>query len=111
MDRQNLFESSYLAIRALTRSEMSKRFQVSFLGEEGSDFGGVRREWYHLITLEMTKPEYGILEPSAGDPYRSAAALVPLASHCAPGGAERHSHFGQGGREGGGLKTKGGPGC
>jgi len=70
VDRQNLFESSYLAIRSLSRAEMNKKFQVSFVGEEGSDFGGVRREWYNLITLELLKPQYGIFEPSAGDPYR-----------------------------------------
>jgi len=70
VDRANLWESSYLAVRSLTRAEMNKRFQVAFLGEEGSDFGGVRREWYHLITLEMINPQYGIFEPSAGDPYR-----------------------------------------
>lgn len=54
----------------MARISLSPLAQVAFLGEEGSDFGGVRREWYHLITLEMINPQYGIFEPSAGDPYR-----------------------------------------
>ncbi|EKX49753.1 hypothetical protein GUITHDRAFT_67610, partial [Guillardia theta CCMP2712] len=46
-----------------------------FVGEEGSDFGGVRREWYHLITLELVKPEYGLFE------FSDESYLYQLASH------------------------------
>jgi hypothetical protein len=30
--------------------------QVAFVGEDGSDFGGVRREWYSLVTQVLTLP-------------------------------------------------------
>jgi hypothetical protein len=52
-----------------------RRLHVTFEGEDGSDFGGVRREWYHLITLEMVREEHGLFELMGKDTY--AHQLAP----------------------------------
>ena len=68
--RAELFESSFVSVTSLNRDDLTRRFKVQFVGEDGSDFGGVRREWYSLITQEMVKPELGMFEPTEGDDYR-----------------------------------------
>uniref|UniRef100_A0A7S0F765 HECT-type E3 ubiquitin transferase n=1 Tax=Hanusia phi TaxID=3032 RepID=A0A7S0F765_9CRYP len=75
IERSNLWQSSFDAIMKLSNMDMLRTFHIHFVGEEGSDFGGVRREWYHLITLELVKPEYGLFEIS------DESYLYQLASH------------------------------
>ena len=53
VSRTNLWSSSLEALEKISNRHLLKRLHVTFDGEDGSDFGGVRREWYHLITLEM----------------------------------------------------------
>jgi len=69
VSRAELFESSFMAVTSLAREDLSRRFKVAFVGEDGSDFGGVRREWYSLVTQEIVKPELGMFEPTDGDEY------------------------------------------
>lgn len=68
--RGNLWPSTVTALTDVARTgSFLRRFQISFIGEDGSDYGGLRREWFHLVTLEMVKPEVGIFEISPGNPY------------------------------------------
>lgn len=43
--------------------------QVSFSGEIGHDFGGVRAEFFHCLFEEMTQPEYGMFMYPEEDSY------------------------------------------
>eukprot|EP00802_Teleaulax_amphioxeia_P006958 Tamp_06964.p1 GENE.Tamp_06964~~Tamp_06964.p1 ORF type:complete len:845 (-),score=150.88 Tamp_06964:64-2436(-) len=75
VSRTNLWSSSLEALEKISNRHLLKRLHVTFDGEDGSDFGGVRREWYHLITLEMVKEELGLFELVSEDTY--AYQLAP----------------------------------
>lgn len=48
--------------------ELRKRLLVKFRGEEGLDYGGVAREWLHLLGGELFNPHYGLFQyANAGD--------------------------------------------
>lgn len=49
--------------------ELKKRLMVKFRGEEGLDYGGVAREWLHLLSREMLNPQYGLFQYSSGSHY------------------------------------------
>lgn len=52
----------------LRGKELRKRLLVKFRGEEGLDYGGVAREWLHLLGRELFNPHYGLFQyASAGD--------------------------------------------
>lgn len=52
----------------LRGKELRKRLLVKFRGEEGLDYGGVAREWLHLLGRELFNPHYGLFQyANAGD--------------------------------------------
>lgn len=46
-----------------------RRLMVKFRGEEGLDYGGIAREWLHLLSREMLNPQYGLFQYSRDDQY------------------------------------------
>lgn len=42
---------------------------VKFKNEEGLDYGGIAREWLHLLSREMLNPQYGLFQYSRDDQY------------------------------------------
>ena len=38
---------------------------VEFDGEKSYDYGGVSREWFHVLSKEIFNPYYGLFEYSA----------------------------------------------
>ncbi|XP_048586103.1 apoptosis-resistant E3 ubiquitin protein ligase 1 isoform X2 [Nematostella vectensis] len=50
INRSNLLESSYVACKNV---DWLKMFNVTFEGEEGLDWGGVRREWFELLCIAL----------------------------------------------------------
>ncbi|XP_066258388.1 E3 ubiquitin-protein ligase SMURF2 [Euwallacea similis] len=69
VSRQEVFEESYRLIMKMRPKDMRKRLMVKFRGEEGLDYGGVAREWLHLLSREMLNPQYGLFEYSRDDHY------------------------------------------
>ena len=64
--RDHLFEDSYNVIMNVRDVEALKsRLYVEFQGETGLDYGGLAREWFHLLSHEMFSPYYGLFEYSA----------------------------------------------
>ena len=64
--RSTLFEDSYNFVMNMRDVEILKaRLYVEFQGETGLDYGGVAREWFHLLSHEMFNPCYGLFEYSA----------------------------------------------
>ncbi|ESO94312.1 hypothetical protein LOTGIDRAFT_215855 [Lottia gigantea] len=56
IDRSKLLLSSYKATKNFELSDWCKRFEITFVGEEGLDWGGVRREWMELLCTELFDP-------------------------------------------------------
>ena len=81
VDRKDLWQSSLAAISALGAQDLARPLRIAFAGEDGSDYGGVRREWYHLITLEMVKPELHLFEACAGGLGGHSGYAYQLAAH------------------------------
>ncbi|KAL5273487.1 SMURF2 family protein [Megaselia abdita] len=69
VSRTEIFEESYRLIMKMRPKEMRKRLMVKFKGEEGLDYGGVAREWLHLLSREMLNPQYGLFQYSRDDHY------------------------------------------
>lgn len=67
--RQEIFEESYRIVMKMRPKDMRKRLMVKFKGEEGLDYGGVAREWLHLLSREMLNPQYGLFQYSRDDHY------------------------------------------
>lgn len=53
IDRKNLVESSFYATKHFGVRDWCKKFKVQFIGEEGSDDGGLRREWMNLLCCKL----------------------------------------------------------
>ncbi|KAL3873875.1 hypothetical protein ACJMK2_036958 [Sinanodonta woodiana] len=53
IDRSRLLHSSLKATRNFDLSDWCKNFEVTFIGEEGLDWGGLRREWFELLCKEL----------------------------------------------------------
>lgn len=41
------------------------RLWIEFEGEKSYDYGGVSREWFHVLSKEIFNPYYGLFEYSA----------------------------------------------
>lgn len=68
--RTHLLEDAYTKIMSASKKEMQRyKLQISFLGEEGLDYGGPSREFFFLISRQMFNPYYGLFEYSANDTY------------------------------------------
>lgn len=69
VSRAEIFEESYRSIMKLRPKDLRKRLMVKFRGEEGLDYGGVAREWLHLLSQQMLNPYYGLFCYSREDNY------------------------------------------
>ena len=69
VSRQEVFEESYRQIVKMRPKDMRKRLMIKFRGEDGLDYGGVAREWLHLLSHEMLNPYYGLFQYSREDIY------------------------------------------
>ena len=64
--RNNLWEDSFRAIMNVKdMQQFYLRPDVKFDGERGYDYGGLSREWFHLLSKEMFNPYYGLFEYAA----------------------------------------------
>ncbi|XP_050684420.1 E3 ubiquitin-protein ligase SMURF1 [Leptidea sinapis] len=62
VSRNEVLEESYRLVMKLRGKELRKRLLVKFRGEEGLDYGGVAREWLHLLGRELLNPHYGLFQ-------------------------------------------------
>eukprot|EP00397_Hematodinium_sp_SG-2012_P005103 GEMP01005121.1.p1 GENE.GEMP01005121.1~~GEMP01005121.1.p1 ORF type:complete len:937 (+),score=115.33 GEMP01005121.1:49-2811(+) len=54
--RENLVKSSLMAVLGAHPAELvAREFSIRFQGEDGLDYGGVRREWFSLLGTELLK--------------------------------------------------------
>lgn len=65
VSRANVLSHSYTRLHALSKDILLGRIKVSFIGEEGFDAGGPKREWYTLLVKDLFNPGYALFSPSA----------------------------------------------
>ncbi|XP_046612589.1 apoptosis-resistant E3 ubiquitin protein ligase 1 isoform X2 [Neodiprion virginianus] len=53
VQRDKLLESSMKATKGFSVSDWCRNFEITFQGEQGVDWGGVRREWFELICAAL----------------------------------------------------------
>ncbi|THD24994.1 WW domain containing E3 ubiquitin protein ligase 2 [Fasciola hepatica] len=62
VSRDNLLEDSFQLITQMTPTSLRKRLSITFLHEEGLDYGGVAREWFYRLSREIFNPMFGLFE-------------------------------------------------
>ncbi|XP_048753838.2 E3 ubiquitin-protein ligase HECW2-like isoform X3 [Ostrea edulis] len=69
--RDHVLEDAFNKIMGTTKKELLKRSKlyITFVGEEGLDYGGPSREFFFLLSRELFNPYYGLFEYSANDTY------------------------------------------
>ncbi|XP_045123430.1 apoptosis-resistant E3 ubiquitin protein ligase 1-like isoform X2 [Portunus trituberculatus] len=60
VSRERLLETSMKATKGFTVADWCKNFEVTFQGEEGLDWGGLRREWFELICAQLFDSDNGL---------------------------------------------------
>jgi len=53
--RTHVLEDSYEELRFVESHLWSRKLTISFVGEDGIDSGGMRNEWYHLVSKEFLR--------------------------------------------------------
>ena len=64
--RSDVFMDSYHQLRMRSGEELKGRTQVTFIGEEGVDAGGLVREWFDILAREMLNPNYALFSHVGG---------------------------------------------
>eukprot|EP00891_Asterochloris_glomerata_P000940 jgi/Astpho2/940/e_gw1.00016.169.1_t len=59
--RNHLIEDSLDEIARQTARDLFKPLRVHFIGEDGIDAGGVKKEFFQLLVTELLNPDYGML--------------------------------------------------
>ncbi|CAH8491681.1 unnamed protein product [Dicrocoelium dendriticum] len=62
VSRDNLLEDSFQLISQMTPTSLRRRLSITFLHEEGLDYGGVAREWFYGLSREIFNPMFGLFE-------------------------------------------------
>ncbi|GAB9476580.1 Nedd4 e3 ubiquitin-protein ligase wwp1 [Globisporangium polare] len=60
--RLSLLDDSMQFLSLTPRANIRSPLRVSFYGETGIDAGGLKREWYELLTQQLCEPANGILK-------------------------------------------------
>ncbi|CAK9012900.1 Probable E3 ubiquitin-protein ligase HERC3 (HECT domain and RCC1-like domain-containing protein 3) (HECT-type E3 ubiquitin transferase HERC3) [Durusdinium trenchii] len=58
--RDNLLEDTIRILSTVEKQELKKPLRVKFDGEEGLDAGGVRKEFFQLLSAQLFNPDYGM---------------------------------------------------
>lgn len=65
IEREHLLQQTLLHIANASPLDLKKPLKVVFLGEEGIDEGGVRKEFFQLLTGQLFNLEFGMFVPVA----------------------------------------------
>lgn len=57
VNREKLLESSLKATKGFSVGDWCRNFEINFQGEQGVDWGGLRREWFQLICAALFDPK------------------------------------------------------
>lgn len=56
VNREKILESSMKATKGFSVADWCGNFEVAFQGEQGIDWGGLRREWFEMICCALFDP-------------------------------------------------------
>ncbi|KAG2436520.1 hypothetical protein HXX76_006818 [Chlamydomonas incerta] len=81
--RSHLVEDALEEVGRQTRSDLLKPLRVHFIGEEGIDAGGVKKEFFALLMERLLDPVYGLMayDPASRTYWFNASSLAPAASY------------------------------
>lgn len=60
VNREKILESSMKATKGFSVADWCGNFEVAFQGEQGIDWGGLRREWFEMICCALFDPRSGL---------------------------------------------------
>ena len=60
--RDNILADAIQEISERNPDELKLPLRVSFIGEEGLDGGGVRKEFFQLLSVDLFDPTYGLFQ-------------------------------------------------
>ncbi|CAI9739768.1 apoptosis-resistant E3 ubiquitin protein ligase 1-like [Octopus vulgaris] len=67
-NRHSILQSSYKVTKNFDVSDWCRNFEITFFGEEGLDWGGLRREWFEILCTELFDPNAsGLFKRFAAD--------------------------------------------
>jgi hypothetical protein len=69
VNRETILEDSFKVLMTLKPDYLKLRLWVQFNSEQGVDYGGLTREWYHLLMQQITNPNYCLFTPSSTNSY------------------------------------------
>lgn len=58
--RDHLVEDTMMQLASIPKSDLRKPLKVQFVGEEGVDAGGVRKEYFLLMLRQLLDPSFGM---------------------------------------------------
>ena len=63
--RDHMFTDSYAQLKVKKPEEVRGKLTIRFVGEEGIDAGGLKREWFTLLSREMFNPNFMLFKLAA----------------------------------------------
>jgi hypothetical protein len=89
--RHNILDDSLRALSTQSRN-FKKQMRVKFVGEEGVDQGGVKKEFFHLLMKELFNPNYAMFEQKLGVGARDPGPLPLVQQALARGRRQLRAH-------------------
>jgi len=80
--RDHLVVDSMHAVLKLPREDLRKGWRFHFVGESGLDVGGLKTEWFEVVTKEMFNPDRGLWQSSATN--QMCMQINPASEMCCP---------------------------
>lgn len=82
MPREEVVEDSYCFLTNLKPTYSRTQFLIKFSNEEGVDYGGVGKEWFHILSSEVFRADYGLFvinqQTNQLDINVAAPSIVPV---------------------------------
>ena len=64
IDRENILESSFDQLKDFSEDDWKCHFQIHFIGEQGLDFGGLRRDWFISVSKALFNTDLSLFSIS-----------------------------------------------
>jgi hypothetical protein len=85
VSRGSVLEDSAACFAQMSRADLRRRMTVEFVGEPAVDAGGVKREWFDLLSSELFRPSFALFRRVAGRGGSAGSYDVNPASRVALG--------------------------
>ena len=89
--RSNILDDSLRALSTQSKN-YKKQMKVKFVGEEGVDQGGVKKEFFHLLMKELFNPNYAMFEQKLGVDSADPGPLPLVQQTLARGRSQLRAH-------------------